>query len=332
MTAGRIHDPLLPGSLLERILDRLGFADRPALDLAGLNSLYAATSAKITNDCIQKRIWIAGDRRKPIAGGDPVDFFESWLAHGTGGPCFPLSGGLYALLRTLGFDARGIGGSVENGGDDIDGNHGSVVVKLEGIDYLVDPQMASFRALPLVPGESASTGDGLHDIRAEPVGDAFEISYFPGSGRHRPLVLRTDRRHDPVDHRYFQRQYALSVSSPRRDTSFNHALFICRRYPESLSIVHGMQRITVAADNTVTRTEIDDGERVRILIEAFGISEAAAHALPPDDEGFDAPRRRGRPPRARSVPAATIAAPNLAPPSSWRRGGCDPTGRSNEAE
>jgi len=41
----------------------------------------------------------------------------------------------------------------------------------------------------------------------------------------------------------------------------------------------------VAADNTLTKSEISDAERQRILIEQFGISEEVVAALPPDVPG-----------------------------------------------
>ena len=102
----------------------------------------------------------------PPTGGDPMEFFEQWLAHGTGGTCFAVSGGIHALLRAIGFDANRISGSMILEGLEQDGNHASALVSLEGIDYLVDPQLASFVALPLLFGQSTSAGAGIHAIHA----------------------------------------------------------------------------------------------------------------------------------------------------------------------
>ena len=105
-----VPEPLPPPEIFERVLERLGLTKRPSIDLAGLNAVYAAWCGRIPFDNIQKRIWFAGDRTTPVTGGDPTEFFANWLAHGTGGTCWPTSGAMYALLRSLGYPARRITG------------------------------------------------------------------------------------------------------------------------------------------------------------------------------------------------------------------------------
>jgi len=283
MTARRDSAPALSPGMVTRILSKLGLADRPTLDLAGLNRLYAAYCANIPNDNIQKRIWLVGPRVRPVVGGNPVEFFENWLAHGTGGTCFPASGGLCALLCAVGFDANRISGSIVMEGIEQDGNHGSVLVGLDGVDYLTDAQLASFRVLALVPGEPASTGDGLHDIRAVPVADGFDVQWYPGSNRQTPLIMRPNFKLGPVDHSFFVAHYALSALRQRNRSPFNDALFIARRFPDSIVVVGRGNRIDVCGDNTVIKTEISIEERDRILIEELGISEEAVSAIPPDE-------------------------------------------------
>jgi hypothetical protein len=91
-------EPAIPADILDRVLAKLGVSSKPTLDLAGLSRVYAAFSGHVPNDNIQKRIWLAGDRARPLTGGDPVEFFVNWLEHGTGGTCFPANGALCALL------------------------------------------------------------------------------------------------------------------------------------------------------------------------------------------------------------------------------------------
>jgi len=278
-------EPLLPEPLVERVLTRLGFAGYPSADLAGLNALYAAVSGGIGLDNIQKRIWLAGKRDTPLPGGEPVEFFETWLEHGTAGTCFPVSGGFCALLQAIGFDARRIGGSVDSGGNDIDGNHGSVVVRVDDADFLVDGSIGSFKALPLTRGRFSSTGDGIHDIRAEPDGERFRIVFNPRPNRDEPLIFYTEPRYDPVDHRFFLKNYALSVSSADQRSRFNEALFVSRRSPESILIIGRLNRFVISADNKVAKTEITVGQRREMLIDELGISEEIASAIPPDNAG-----------------------------------------------
>ena len=193
-------EPKLSSKILTRILTKLDLMERPARDLAGLIRVYAAYCGHVPNDNIQKRIWLTGNQTGPVTGGDPIEFFENWLAHGTGGTCFPAAEGLYALLRALGFDANRVSGSVIMEGVERDANHGSVQVYLEGVDYLVDTQHASFTALPIISGQPSSTGDGIHDNRAIPVAGGFELQCFPGSNRQEPLRIQFDLEHWLVNH------------------------------------------------------------------------------------------------------------------------------------
>ena len=282
MTTAEI-EPALPDQLFERVLLKLGLTERPGLDLVGLNTLCAAFSGNVSNDNIQKRIWFAGAQTTPVTGGDPNEFFENWLVHGTGGTCFPINNAIYTLARSSGFDARRIAGSIIMEGIEQDANHGSVLVTLEGVDYLVDAQLAAFKALPLVPGQAASTGEGIHDIRVVPVEDGFHVLWYAGHNREQPIPFHPTQEYDPVDHAFFLTQYDLSRSNSR--SPFNESLYISRHFSDSILTLGRENKITVASDNTVTTIELTDKERRRVLIEDFGVSDETVNALPPDVPG-----------------------------------------------
>lgn len=277
-------EPTIPADLLKLVLAKLDIAGMPTNDLAGLNRVYAAYSGHIPNDNIQKRIWLAGDKTKPVTGGDPIEFFSNWLAHGTGGTCFPANGALCALLHAIGFDAHRISGSVVMDGIEHDGNHGSVLVRLDGFVYLVDAQFAAFTALPMIQGKAASTGDSIHDISALPTPEGFDVQWYPGSNRQKPLTMRPDLEKGAVDHAYFLAQYALSALRDRHRSPFNESLFAGRHFRDSILIVSRNNRIEITADNAVVRREITLAERARILVEEFGISTCAVNAIPLDEE------------------------------------------------
>jgi arylamine N-acetyltransferase len=274
----------IPADILDRVLAKLGVSSKPALDLAGLNRVYAAFSGHVPNDNIQKRIWLSGDRARPLTGGDPVEFFVNWLEHGTGGTCFPANGALCALLGVLGFDARRFSAAVLMEGLEHDGNHGTVIVRIDGIDYLVDAQLASFDPLPLIAGKSTSTGNGIHDISALPNAEGFDVRWYPGANRERPLIMRPDLARGAVDHAYFLAQYALSASRDRRRSPFNEALFVGRHFRGSILIVNRNNKIVVSSDNVASKSEITLVERARILVEELGLSKHAANAIPPDED------------------------------------------------
>jgi arylamine N-acetyltransferase len=270
-------------SLLRSILTKLSLPRPAAPDLRGLNAVCAAFSSHISNDNIQKRIWLAGARTTPVTGGDPVEFFQNWLTHGTGGTCFPANGALCALLQALDFDAKRLSGSVLMEGIESDGNHGTVVVALGGASYLVDAQLAAFRALPLVRGQVTTTGDGIHDIRAMPAADGFDVLWYPGSNRQKPLVMRPDLKLGPVTHAYFLAQYALSASRKRKRSPFNEAVFIARHFPNSIVVISRSTRTDILENNAVTRREITLTERNRMLAEELGVSKEIIEAIPPDE-------------------------------------------------
>jgi len=278
-------EPALSLDLVERVLTRLGLHQRPTLDLDGLNFLYGAFSGHIPFDNVQKRIWFAGPQSAPLPGGDPNEFFNNFLKHGTGGTCWPINGALYALLRAVGFEACRIVGSVVVDGYPQGANHGSVVVTLDGTRYLVDAWMASFFVLPLVPGLRTSTGDGIHDIRAVPTGEGFEIISYPGFDRDHPLPFRPEPEYDPVDYNFF----LTRADRTRTVGFFNDALFICRHFPEYILTLGRKNRIRVTANGNLTKSEVGRAERRRSLIAEFGLSEEIVEALPPDVPGGVAP-------------------------------------------
>lgn len=283
MTTAAATEPTLPEQLIERVLSKLGLTELPGLNLGGLNTLCAAFSGNVSNDNIQKRIWFAGEKTTPVTGGNPIDFFENWLAHGTGGTCYPINNAIYTLARSLGYDTRRIAGSNIVEGFDTDANHGSMIINLEGIDYLVDAQFAAFKALPLIPGQAASTGNSIHDIEAVPDENGFHVLWYAGHNREQPIRFNMTPKYDPVYYADFLTLYERSTSNSR--SPFNESLYICRHFSDSILTVGRKNKITVDSDNFVTKAELTDEERQKVLIEDLGISEEAVNALPPDVPG-----------------------------------------------
>jgi hypothetical protein len=68
---------MISAELLDRVKSKLGLPSRPSLDLAGLNKIYAAYSGHVPNDNIQKRIWLAGDKSRPVTGGEPTSSLKT---------------------------------------------------------------------------------------------------------------------------------------------------------------------------------------------------------------------------------------------------------------
>ena len=96
----------LPRPSTDAVLERLGFSDRPAPDRAGLDAVYLAWCRQVPFDNVVKRIHLASGSADRSPTVRPSAFFAAYLRDGTGGTCWPSSGGLHALLVALGFDAR----------------------------------------------------------------------------------------------------------------------------------------------------------------------------------------------------------------------------------
>lgn len=281
--------PRLPPALLQRVLEKLGLSRPVSVDYDGLDRVLKAFAFGVPLDNVRKRIWFAGDRTGPLPGAEPVDFFEHWLEHGTGGTCWPLHGGLSALLQTLGFPARRIAGALimASGGltdeYDFDTNHASVMVGLDGKDYLTDCNIGCVAPLPMVPGEVNTAGWGIHELESRPFENQLEVCFFPQTGRRKQFSFRPGPAYDPVDHEFCLVQYEHS----KKVSPFNHALFASARSPDKIVTVGRSNRVVVHADASVTQTPVSDAERKRALVEDLGFSEEMVEKIPPDEEGSE---------------------------------------------
>jgi arylamine N-acetyltransferase len=278
-------EPPLSPELVERVLAKLGLKKWPTLDPTGLNTVYAAICGSIPFDNVQKRIWFASDQVRPATGGDPNEFFENWVRHGTGGTCWPANGGMYALARALGFRARRFAGSVIVPNYPQGANHGSALVTLDGIDYVFDLAFGSFKVLPLIPGQSVSTETGIHNLKATAVdGGRFELFFHLGWSTA-PLAFRPEPEHEPVDHAFFIAHY----DHANRVGFFNDTLLISRRFADSIVTIGRGNKLVVTANGTLTKIELTTAQRDEVLIQELGLSQEVVDRIPPDVVGGVAP-------------------------------------------
>jgi N-hydroxyarylamine O-acetyltransferase len=256
------------GATAESVLQRLGLPGRPAVTRAGLEGLYRAWCRGVPFDNVRKRIALAHGDGAPLPGGTAEDFFSHWLAHGTGGTCWPTSNALYALLACCGFEARRISASMQEEGSP---NHGSVIVRLDGEDYLVDSSMLTDRVIPLRPGERFEVDDAVHPIVAEPVEDTWRIWFgYTMSRSTMPCRLLED----PVDHAFYLERYEIS----RRMSPFNVALYARRNLDGALVSFLGRTRFRKSASG-VEGQELSEENVESALREDLGLSQAMAERM-----------------------------------------------------
>ena len=108
--------------------------------------------------------------------------------------------------------------------------------------------------------------------------------FRPGHAREHEFRFQTEPENADVDHARFVSLYDRSANVEGY-SPFNTALYICRRFPDSILSIHGGKLITVDADGSVTSVAIDHGQMTAALVNDFGISEQAAAAVPVDEPG-----------------------------------------------
>lgn len=266
-------ETLVP-DLLERVLEKLGFADRPAPTLDTLQALYRSWCRGVPFDNVRKLIHLHANSPGPLPGDAPTDFLTAWLRHGTGGTCWAGNGALHAVLGSLGYTAtRGIATMVTS--PDVPPNHGTVVVELDGARYMVDASILHVEPLRLDEAEPT--------LIAHP---AWGVEYRKQDGRWH---IRWRPLHTPggIDCRIERlgasgETFSESHEGTRAWSPFNYELNARLIRGDAVVGVAFGQHVTLDASGGVTREPISAKERGAVLVQELGMSDEIARQLPPD--------------------------------------------------
>jgi N-hydroxyarylamine O-acetyltransferase len=266
----------LPPALVERVLENLGLERTPDLDLVGLSSVYHRWCRAVPFDNVRKRIALVESQPGPLPGDDPTDFFEGWLAHGTGGTCWAGNGALHALLRAVGFDARrGVGTMLHTSDADLPPNHGTVTVEFDGRRYLVDASLLHDRPLELIPGTDTRIEHGAWGVRVRWMGQRLVL-------RWHPLRVETlDCRVETLDSApgEFERRHEMA----RTRSGFNFQLTArTLRGDDVQAVVMGDWMIRTSSGDQ-RRAPLQGQDRMEFLTGVLGLSEEISQRMPPDD-------------------------------------------------
>ena len=260
--------------LLERVLSRLGLAERPAPTLDGLQTLYAAWCRKVPFDNVRKLIHLHSHAPGPLPGDDPSEFLDAWLAYGTGGTCWAGNGALHAVLVSLGFDAtRGMG--TMHAAPEAPPTHGTVLVTCEETCYVVDASILHGTPLPL--HESAPTGVahpvwGVHCTKRD---GTWFIRWRP---LHQPEGLDCRLQYLHVSRETFRERHEHS----RAWSPFNYEVYARAIRGETMvGVAHG-QRVAFDSAGGVSHTPLGGDDRLRVFIDELGMHEEIVHQLPLD--------------------------------------------------
>jgi N-hydroxyarylamine O-acetyltransferase len=254
------------------VLEKLGLASRPATDLAGLGTLYAAWCRRVPFDNVRKLIHLREGLPGPLPGDDPVDFLETWLAHGTGGTCWAGNGALWFLLSGLGFDAqRGCGTMLV--APDLPPNHGTVCVGVDGAPYLVDASMLFADPLPLSDGSRVDHPAWGVDCRAD-AAQELRITWRPF---HMPaLECRIDFLGASAE------QFGRYHEASRGWGPFNYSLSARLNRGDGVIGAAFGQHAEIDARGALSLAPADRSARRQLLVDRLGISEEMAERLPDD--------------------------------------------------
>lgn len=264
------------------MLTGLGLPAAPEPDLAGLRTLYSAWCQRVPFDNVRKLIWLREGIAGPLPGDDADDYFEAWLTHGTGGTCWAGNGALQSLLVATGFQARRGYGTMM-AAPDIPPNHGTVVVAIEGDDYLVDASVLFGEPLPLCAGARVA-----HPARG--------VSLRNDDDGKLRLAWRAFHA-DPFDCRIESTDASAEVFSrfhevTRAWSPFNFSLSARLNVGDEVVGASFGQLAKLDGEGPIQFAEASTSKRKHLLTDQLGISEEMADRLPVDLETPSPPKRR----------------------------------------
>jgi arylamine N-acetyltransferase len=285
--------------LLERVLDRLGLNGRPTTDRSGLDALYAAWCAHVPFDNTRKLVALRSGDDGPFPGIDPTDFFETWLEDGTGGTCWPSCNALYAVVTSWGFDAERVTASMM---DMPEANHGTIIVRIDEDECLVDSSMLLNRVIRLTSGETVIDTDPLRPVEYETIDGEIRL-WFECLTRSGAAYLPCRLLIRGVGERMFCEAYEAS----RRFGPFNHRLIATRNLPDRVETFQGRVQLTRRADGRRTQKTHDGDSLQEALVQVIGLSPAwvevwaasGALAASLEEDAADGPPISGVPPSRR---------------------------------
>jgi N-hydroxyarylamine O-acetyltransferase len=241
-----VDDDVLDPGLASEVIDRLGVAG-VELDGQGVAALYDAWCQQVPFDNLSKLIGLR-DSVRPLPGDSADDFFRSWLLHGTGGTCWSSSNALTAVATALGFEAARVMGAML---DLPEPNHGSTVISVEGIDWMVDSSLLTGDPHQIGPLESRTDRYGYRS-RLAPDGDTWMMHTDSARGFQLPCRIFRGVRTSEEYRDFHERTRDYSV--------FNQAPYVLRHLNATVQCLNDYE-LTIWSDHGISKSRLDDGDR-----------------------------------------------------------------------
>ena len=266
---------ILRRELVEKVIERFGFSSMPDPTLETLSKVYKAWSRSVGYDNVQKRVYFANGGKGPFPVADPNDFAEAFLKHNTGGSCWVVAEAYFGILHHIGFDVRRIAGRMLGTPDPMKPNHGSVLVTIDGQDYVADPSMCGEEAVALIDGQATSASSKAHGI------------WSPGDGRywwkpgHSRTPIENVIEHDNCSYAFFLERYEMT----KQFSLFNDVLYARVNDDDGILTIGRGNLIRVDNEGEMTAQPLALDEIKEVLINRMGMSEEIVSQIPPDSEG-----------------------------------------------
>jgi N-hydroxyarylamine O-acetyltransferase len=261
------------GELVHAVIERFGIG-RPEPDLQGLRSLYAAWCGSVPHENTRKLIHLGAGLGPPLPGSTAEDFFDGWLADGTGGTCWAANGALHDLLAALGFGVERAIATMLSAPDVAGPNHGSVVVEVAGERWVADASILSGEPIRIPRGGTTPAEDSplprFERLDGKPAVRWRALNAPDGFFCRFERIGATREEWDCLHQR-------TATWSPF-NSMLNARLL---RRGESIGAARG-QRFVFRADGSHEATPLEGDARARFLTEDLGISPAVAERVPPD--------------------------------------------------
>ncbi len=252
--------------------------DDVSTDVDGLRTVYQQWCRRVPFDSLRKRVFQAGGAVGQVPGWTAEEFLADWLADGTGGSCWSTSLGLHAVLTELGFDARLVEGVMLTDPDTCP-NHGTVVVTIDGQEWLTDSSMLFDEPLRLpASGEAVEVADAVHPVSAVGHYDYWVVTWRPA---HADVAVGCEIDRAVAD----PQSWDAAHDRTRGYSLFNQALYARRNTTEGIVAYGRGNLVERGPDGALTKRPVPVDEARAMLIERFGYSEQIVDALPPDDDG-----------------------------------------------
>lgn len=248
----------------DRLLARLGFAQRPAADADGLRAVHRAYLAAVPYENLTIQLGEAG----PL---DDEATVRRFLGGGRGGYCFELNGVLALLLESLGFSVARHQSVVDTGRagpDPAPTNHLALIVDIDGERWLADAGLGEgpLDPLPLRPGRHG----------AEPM--AWTLAHEEGGGwRLTPhawsslKAIRIAGTPSPAA-AFAEHHTRLSTSA---DSTFVQNLVLQRTLRDRIVTLRSRTLTERGPDHDTTVILTSASELAELLHAVFGIDPAA---------------------------------------------------------